>query len=817
MALRQSCLAAKSGACPSARLDEILKTGDDFMKNTEGVIVSFAAVLRGRRVLEIAGGLAGEHCGHALAGLGAEVLAVRSAQPPRRRPLDAMKRIVDLDPQADDGFDTLARLAEECELVIEDRPPPGWAHGGPLSKRLLQGNPRLIAVCLSPFGLSGPHADYAAYPLNCYHAGGHAQQIPCDALRPQDRTRAPLQAGAQWGEAQAGTMAAIAALASLLDGEHHAGKIIDCSKQEALISYNWTDVARYPNEGRSPTRLAPLATIVGGILPTTDGFVEVAVREDHQWTALASLLAHPGWADDPRFATRAARSARWHEVAGMLASETRKFPTRHLHINGRELGIPIAAVMSLRALLGDADLAARDAWVESCAGPGDGESVRLARWDSSVSQPGATAKATTSPEPGGSKSTGVGRGSPGRPLQGLRVLDLGWVAMGPYAGYLFSCLGAEVIHVARPRQGGQSGVDRSAYNYGFDTLNTGKTWVDIDLKRREGVGLVRSLAARCDIVLENFRPGVSDRLGVGYADLSKANPRLVMVSASTYGQRDMGGAYVGYAPVFSALAGLGYLTGYPDGPPVEVSTPVDFFAGSVGVFGVLAGLHRLAASGIGCHIDLSAREAILWSLANEMAWIQTGRRDGGRIGNAHPEMAPHGVYRCRGENRWLSIAIGSDAEWQRLCRCIGTPGLAEDARFLTLGQRLEHRVHLDELLERWTQAHDTRELSVRLQACAVAAFPSATSEDLWNDPHLQTRGVFQSRQTAGGERWYVAPPWHHPGQSKVQLDNVDGTAALHAVFSDLLGLQEDAIAALRRDGVIAARQERAEGRRDRAF
>ena len=770
--------------------------------------VGFSAVFLGRRVIEISAGLAGEQCGHALAGFGAEVIVLRATPANgagEPHPLDALKQVVALDPWQAENFDEVARLCADAAVVIEDRPPMGWPGGSPLSPRLVDRHPHLFALCLSPFGLAGPYASHAAYPLNTYHAGGHAQQIPCDPLRPQDSLRGPLQAGGNWGEAQAGGLAAVAAVACLLDARHHAGAVIDCSKQEALLSFNWPDVARFANEGRSPTRLAPLATIVGGVLPCADGFVQIAVREDHQWAALARLLEHPEWAHDPQLATRAARSSRWRDVARLLAGQTRKHPREHLHLAGREAGIPIAAVLGWHELLDDADLAARGAWerVPVAGHPG----LKLPRWDAHVSRP--TAPAHDAPAHGASAHHGPDGGSrpgaPGKPLQGLRVIDLGWVAMGPYAGYLLAALGAQVIHVGRPPKSGSAGVDMAAYNYGFDTLNTGKTWVGIDLKRPDGVELMRQLAAHSDLVLENFRPGVTDRLGIGYAELSAVNPRLVMVSASTYGRQQMAGAYVGYAPVFAALAGLTQATGYADGPPTEVSTPVDFFAGSVAVLALLAGLHRRLATGAGCHIDLSAREAMLWSLANEIGLAQMGRRDGRRLGNGHPEMVPHGVYRCRGENRWISIATLDDAQWQRLCTCIGDDALRLDARWLTLKGRLQHRAAIDLTIENWTQAHDPAAVFDRLQAAGLAAFVSCTSQDLCQDRHLEATGAFMERETARGRRRYMAAPWRHLGLPRQRLDTVEGETAINAVFSDLLGLSRERIEELRADGTIAAR------------
>ncbi len=749
---------------------------------------SLRQVLAGKKIIEVSGGLAGQHCGHALAELGASVTVIRVSAA-TSSPLDAGKTLRHIDPWTSEGMEALSLLCTDCDLFIEDRPPTGWPGGQPLHVRLMQRHPHMLAVCLSPFGLTGPYADYAAYPLNCYHAGGNAQQIPCDYLRPQDRQRPPLQAGGLWGEAQAGTLAALAGLAFVLDARAHAGTVIDCSRQEALISFNWTEVARFPNEARAPTRLSPLATIVGGILPTQDGFVQVAVREDHQWAALAQLLEHPEWAQDERFRNRAARALHTADISRLLALHTVRFATAQLHLRGREMGIPMGAVMHPSQLLVDVDLAARGAYSQ-----GGAQGLKYPRWDASVSTRAASAGATAARP-----------SAPGLPLKGLRVLDFGWVAMGPYAGYTLAGLGAEVIHVGRPPLKDASGVDLGAYNYGFDTLNTGKTWIGMDLKSPEGRELIHALVAQCDIVLDNFRPGVTRRLGIDFETLSAINPRLVMLSASTYGERAIAGPYVGYAPVFSALAGLAQFTGYPDGPPAEVSHPVDFYAGSVGILGIVAGLHRLAATGSGCHIDLSAREAILWSLSHEMLRFQLGQTKAERLGNGHETMAPHGVYRCRGENRWISIAVGSDEEWLRLCECMGHLEMARDDRFASARGRLAQHDLIDKIIGQWTQERDAHDLLRQLQAKGVAAFPSCTSQDLWNDEHIQARQVFHSRQADGAKRWYVGAPWNYPGQPRQPLHTVTGAAAIDAVFKSMLGLSDEQIQSLQSRGIVAAR------------
>lgn len=783
--------------------------------------VGLGDVLRGLTVLEVSAGLAGAHCGHALADLGADVVVLRAPGAPPRR-LDLGKRVVPLDPHAPRALEAVAAVAAHAALLVEERPADGWPAGAPLAPALLARFPRLRAVALTPYGLDGPKSGWPAHALQVYHAGGHAQLMPNDPLAPGGAEPAPLQAGAGWGEAQAGTLAALAALAALRD--ESSPRWLDCAKQEALTSLCWPEAVRHANEGVSPTRLAPKATIVGGMLPARDGHVQVAVREDAQWAALATLLGEPGWIDDPRFATRAARTANVVPIARLLARCTVRHEADWLHRRGRDLGVPIAAVHGLRALESDAGYAARGAW--RTLRRADGHVRRVPRWDAQVVSPVRAAAGTVGdPEGDAGAAAGADGGStmqpaaptapapatpaaartPFAPLAGVRVLDLGWVAMGPYAGYLLAALGADVIHVARPAAAIGGGVDLGAYNYGFDALNTGKTWVSIDLKRPRGAALARAIARRCDVVLDNFRPGVTGRLGLSAEALAALSPRLITLSATTCGHRAVGGPYPGYAPVFAALGGLAAATGEPGGPPVEVSHPVDFFAGSVAVLAIVAALRRRDATGAGTHVDLAAAEAVLWSLSDHALALQDGA-DGRRIGNGHPAIAPHGVWRCRGDNRWIAIVADTDVGFARLCAALGVAPLADDPRFSTAAARLAHREALDAALAAPIRAQDDRELAARLAGAGVAAHPSPVSADLCADPHLAARGALCERDAgAPGVRRFAAPPWRAAGGPRLRMRTRAGEDALRAVFEDLLGLPALEVAALREDATIAPR------------
>lgn len=347
---------------------------------------NFARVLQGLRIVDLSRGFAGAFCGHALAQLGASVLAVRANDPDlsgeereRMGALDCAKTTEHFDCYAPENFDRLSTLCSGAALVIEDRPARGWPGDQPLAARLMAVEPSITAICISPFGLSGPHADFAAEPLNTYHSAGHAQQIPCDPLWQDYKTRAPLQAGGYWGESQAGLIAAVAALATVTGNGNWKGHIIDCSKQEALLQMHWTELVKYPNDGKLVDRLQPNITFLGGVLPASDGFVQIVALEQHQWEGLVKLLGEPQWMSTADYSNQKSRVKRWEEVSEKLAEETIKHPKQTLFVEGQALGVPIAPIMSIAELKSDAGITRR-----GVLGNKEASDSSAPRWDNSV-------------------------------------------------------------------------------------------------------------------------------------------------------------------------------------------------------------------------------------------------------------------------------------------------------------------------------------------------------------------------------------------------------------------------------------------------
>ena len=299
-------------------------------------------------------------------------------------------------------------------------------------------------------------------------------------------------------------------------------------------------------------------------------------------------------------------------------------------------------------------------------------------------------------------------------LAGIRVLEFTNLLAGPFPSLLLGFLGAEVIKVESNTR--LDAARRPPYSLGdgekspvFNSLKRNKRSVQLNLKEPQGIALAQRLAAISDVVIENMRPGVMDRLGLGYEHLMEANPTSILASISGAGATGPERSYPGYAPAFSALGGLGHLTGYSDGPPGELHDSVDSRIGATALFAILTALFRRRRTGLGGFIDVSSREAItMFSGEALMEYAMNGVVQE-RRGNQELGFAPHNCYRCSGDDRWVTIAVGTQEEWLALCTATGNPQWAADSRFSDPLKRWDNHEALDNLIQRWTETHDAGE------------------------------------------------------------------------------------------------------------
>jgi crotonobetainyl-CoA:carnitine CoA-transferase CaiB-like acyl-CoA transferase len=356
------------------------------------------------------------------------------------------------------------------------------------------------------------------------------------------------------------------------------------------------------------------------------------------------------------------------------------------------------------------------------------------------------------------------------PLDGIRVVDITWAWAGPYCSLQLAHLGAEVIRIEShlrpdmnrrvpPYPDNQPGLNRGG---SFNQWNQGKLSLSVDLTKDEGTELVRDLIAKSDVVVENYAPGVLARRGLDYERLREHNPGLIMISLSGYGATGPTSNYVAYGTPLVMISGLASLSGYQDGLPSEVGLSyADPNAGLHGAFAVLAALWHRDESGEGQYIDLSQWESLLAIMPEGlMAQVLTGGQPP-RMGNRDVQMAPHGYFRCRGDQRWVSISVGEDTEWRSLCSVLGRPELGEDPRFATAAARKAHEDELEAIVSAWTLHRDPWDVTQQLQAAGVAAFPVQDCRDLVEDEHLEGRDFFvRLPHPEVGVRTHAGIPWH---------------------------------------------------------
>jgi crotonobetainyl-CoA:carnitine CoA-transferase CaiB-like acyl-CoA transferase len=376
---------------------------------------------------------------------------------------------------------------------------------------------------------------------------------------------------------------------------------------------------------------------------------------------------------------------------------------------------------------------------------------------------------------------------------------------GPAATRLLADLGAQVIKIER-----RDSLDFGDRRGGFTgSLNRGKLGTVIDLADPRGLDLVRRLVARVDVVIDNFSARVMRNWGLDYDGLCAIRPDVIAVSLSGFGHSGPYRDYVSYGPTLQALAGYTLLMRQPGGEPAGFGfSYADLVGGYTAALAVLAALWHRQRTGRGQAIDLSQFEASCAVLGPLLLDVTANGRDVPPPGNGSQEgpAAPHGVYRCRGEDRWCAIAVFDDDEWARLVTAMDAPAWAADRRFTALADRLAHRDALDAALETWTREHAVEDVVDRLQQAGVRAAVVADAEDLCvRDDHLRARAYWVRVPTPeGGEVAldgipyrlsrtppFVAAPGPLLGEHTAQ------------VLGDLLGLGAAEIAALRAEGVVA--------------
>ena len=403
------------------------------------------------------------------------------------------------------------------------------------------------------------------------------------------------------------------------------------------------------------------------------------------------------------------------------------------------------------------------------------------------------------------------------PLEGIRVLDFGVAVAGPFCTRMLADMGAEVIkaesltrldigrglmfpdHKLPKRFWDDNGV--------YNTQNYNKLGLGINLTKPKGLELFAELVKKCDVVVTNFTTKVVRRFGLDYETLRKVKPDIILLTSSGFGHTGPWAEYASIGTSLEPMCGHPSLTGYVDGPPLQGPGAYPDMPGALnGAIAILAALEYRRRTGKGQWIDLAQYQTGVCTIGDAVLdYIANGRVQG-RMGNRHPHMAPHGVYRCAGNNNWVAIAVANDEEWRALCNAMGQPALAEDERFRDSLSRLEHQDELDQIIEEWTKPQDHYAVMHLLQGVGVAAGAVLNMKEYMTDPQLCARNHFPAVRDISeevGVRLCLGP-WFQLSETPGGIRTTAPKLGQHntEILTSILGLSPADVEQLQQDGVI---------------
>jgi benzylsuccinate CoA-transferase BbsF subunit len=375
----------------------------------------------------------------------------------------------------------------------------------------------------------------------------------------------------------------------------------------------------------------------------------------------------------------------------------------------------------------------------------------------------------------------------GLPLEGVRVLDMSWIIAGPTAARHLAIMGAEVIKVGSSRR-----PDPSTRGAAFQVYNNSKMYAAVNISKPEGLEMARSLAAVSDIVIENYAAGVVERMGMGYDVLKEIRPDIIMISSSGTGHSGPDKDYVAYGSLLQHYTGWNTVSGYPDQEPIKGGLWADPWVGMELTMATLAALNHRALTGEGQYVDFSMAEALSAGIPEAILYYQMNGELKQPQGNRDDWYAPHGVYRCQGEDHWVAIAVTTDEEWQALCSVIGRPDLAGDASLTHAEGRRLRQDELDAAITEWSRGQTDEQATRILQHAGVPAGPSQDIGRVYHDAQLREGGYFARVRTSDGEeRDLPMLPWRFDGQEQHHMTGAPVIGQDNDyVYRELLGLSE---------------------------
>jgi len=801
--------------------------------------VAAAWPLDGCTVLDLSTGLAGAYCTKLLADGGARVVCV---EPPGGDPLRRWSESGAAIGADEDGalFQFLSTskhsivastdlddvafvrwVADTADIVV-------WSSGSPLADHpdLLPSAlhailPSAVVVALSPFGLDGPWNDRPSTDFTLQAlAGSHVNRGLAD--------RPPLICGGRPGDWAAGTFAAIGALASLRRAiTHGVGDLVDVAVLDSLLlGQNLFPVTFNEMAGR-PFRAKRMGA-VPNIHPTQDGFVCFYVTTGQQWLDFCVLIERIDWQEDEQLGRMENRAVRHDELMTIIDKWTSGRTTTDIVELAEMLRIPAAEVGNGASVPTLAHFRERSFFTTNPGGGfvqpgvaytlGGGAACRPFEPSPKLGQHTDEYRAASADSARGTRRV-EGIEAP-LPFAGMRVVDLTAYWAGPIIGHMLSLFGAEVIHVESAKR--PDGIRMASakpltepqwweWSAFFQSTNTNKLDLAIDLDNDRGRSLLLELIASSDVVIDNYSPRVLENWGMGQDELLERDPKLIVLRAPAYGLTGPWRERVAYAPTIEAVSGLAWVTGFPDGRPEPAMGIADSMGGAHALVGLLLALEHRRRTGrgmllecpmVGGSLNIAAEQVVEYSAYGQLLE---------REGNSSRWRVPQGMYlssdvdAAGARDQWVAVSVETDEQWTALCRAIGEVSWVDDPSFATLEGRRTERLRIDEHIEAWCGARSQADVVRLLSDAGVPAEPALPAHRHNELDQVVWRKLFEKvEHPVTGAHDFIGFPFRFANGPVVHHRRHAPLLGEHnaQVLADILGLSEVEILALQADGVI---------------
>jgi len=714
----------------------------------------------------------GGYCGLLLANLGAEVILIETPdgdamrrdgpfkddEPDPEKSLSfaayhTNKNGIVLDLEARDDQETLKRLAQGADVLLEDKP-VGFLDRQHLGfSALRELNQKLVMTSITGFGQSGPYRDFKAPSIVAFAMGGLMNVCGHPG-------RAPLMGPCDIAYHLASVHAAFGTLLALFNRrESGRGEHVEASLQEVLVADPFLRlITRYSVTGEITARTGhSQSTTVAETYQCKDGYARIFVNQPDHWRRFLEWLGRPPELLDPKYEAVQNRFPLRQTIDRLMEARTLNYDTQKFFEEFQGLRLAGAPINPPSAFLADRQSQDRK-YLTSVEHPrlgphqfpGDPYRFSESPWQVQRGAPlfrehqdrirgdWSRPSAWLESENGRSASS-----SSCRLFEQVRMISFPTGVVGPALAGLLAEHGAQVIAI-EPGRGPRSPQRGQKFQIASDLeSNRDRKRIAVDMKHPEGVQLVKKLIAKSDVVAENFSARVMASWGLDYPRIREIRPDIIMASLQAFGQTGPRRDYVSFGPILMSYSGMAYLWRDPEidrpGTACQTAFP-DYVAPSYGALAILAALHYRTRTGKGQYIDISQAETAASMLGPAYLEYLVNGREPKPQGNFSYTAAPHGCYQCKGDDSWCVIAVETQEQWRRFCELAEHREWLTDHRFAELAVRIVYRQELDYWIENWTSRYTPHQVMMMLQREGIAAAVVQTAEDLYRDPHLRERG-----------------------------------------------------------------------------